>query len=45
MVILDLGLPDGDGIDFIRMVRRDSSIPIIVLSARTDEADKVSSER
>ena len=41
IVILDLGLPDGDGIDFIRMVRRDSSIPIIVLSARTDEADKV----
>lgn len=41
LVILDLGLPDGDGIDFIKIVRMDSSIPILVLSARTDESDKV----
>jgi two-component system KDP operon response regulator KdpE len=41
MVVLDLGLPDGDGVDFIRDVRTWSDIPIIVLSARTTEADKV----
>lgn len=41
MVILDLGLPDGDGLDFIRSVRRDSTTPILVLSARTMEGDKV----
>lgn len=41
LVILDLGLPDGDGIDFIRAIRKWSSIPIIVLSARVDEADKI----
>ena len=42
LVVLDLGLPDMDGEDFIRIVRRGSVIPIIVLSARTDEKDKVS---
>lgn len=42
LVILDLGLPDMDGEEFIRIVRRSSSIPIIVLSARSDERDKVS---
>jgi len=41
LVILDLGLPDGDGIDFIRDVRAWTSVPILVLSARIDEADKV----
>ncbi|CAK0757570.1 DNA-binding transcriptional activator KdpE [Gammaproteobacteria bacterium] len=41
MVILDLGLPDGDGVDFIRELRAWSDIPVIVLSARTTEADKV----
>ena len=41
MVVLDLGLPDGDGMDFIRDLRAWSDIPIIVLSARTTEADKV----
>jgi two-component system KDP operon response regulator KdpE len=40
-VVLDLGLPDGDGIDLIRDLRAWSDIPIIVLSARTAEADKV----
>jgi len=40
-VVLDLGLPDGDGFDFIRELRAWSEIPIIVLSARTAEADKV----
>lgn len=41
LVVLDLGLPDGDGIDFIRDYRSWSEIPVIVLSARTAEADKV----
>ena len=41
MVVLDLGLPDGDGVDLIRDLRSWSNIPIIVLSARTTEADKV----
>ena len=41
LVILDLGLPDGDGNDFIRDVRSWSSVPIIVLSARVNEADKI----
>ena len=41
MVVLDLGLPDGDGVDFIRDLRAWSDIPVIVLSARTTEADKV----
>ena len=42
LVILDLGLPDLDGENFIRDVRSVSTTPIIVLSARTDERDKVS---
>ena len=42
LVVLDLGLPDMDGEEFIRIVRRNSMIPIIVLSARTEESDKVS---
>ncbi len=41
VVILDLGLPDGDGMDFLKLIRLDFSTPIIVLSARTDEKDKV----
>lgn len=41
LVVLDLGLPDGDGVDFIRDLRSWSDIPIIVLSARTSEAEKV----
>lgn len=41
LVILDLGLPDGDGLEFLAGVRRDALTPIIVLSARSDESDKV----
>lgn len=41
LAILDLGLPDGDGIQFIREVRQWSSMPVIVLSARSDEEDKI----
>jgi two-component system KDP operon response regulator KdpE len=41
LVILDLGLPDGDGVDFIRDFRGWSTVPIIVLSARAAETDKI----
>ncbi len=40
-VVLDLGLPDGDGVDFIRDLRGWSSAPVIVLSARSSENDKI----
>jgi two-component system KDP operon response regulator KdpE len=42
LVVLDLGLPDGDGEDLIRDLRAWSDVPILVLSARTTEADKIS---
>lgn len=41
LLVLDLGLPDGDGLDVIRDVRGWSAVPIVVLSARADEADKI----
>jgi two-component system KDP operon response regulator KdpE len=41
LVVLDLGLPDGNGVDFIRDLRTWSEIPVIVLSARSAETDKV----
>ncbi|MEC5161740.1 two-component system, OmpR family, KDP operon response regulator KdpE [Janthinobacterium sp. CG_23.3] len=41
LIVLDLGLPDGDGIDFIADVRKWSGVPIIVLSARVGEGDKI----
>jgi two-component system, OmpR family, KDP operon response regulator KdpE len=41
VVVLDLGLPDGDGKDVIRRVREWSDVPIIVISARDREAEKV----
>ena len=41
LVILDLGLPDGDGESYLRDLRAWSQVPVIVLSARTDETDKV----
>ncbi|AMB75103.1 two-component system response regulator KdpE [Pantoea ananatis] len=41
LVILDLGLPDGDGKNFIGELRQWSTLPVIVLSARIDEQDKI----
>jgi len=41
LVVLDLGLPGLDGLDVIRELRRSSAVPIIVLTARGDEADRV----
>ncbi|MFZ1640021.1 MAG: two-component system response regulator KdpE [Candidatus Contendobacter sp.] len=41
LVVLDLGLPDSDGMDFIRDLRAWSGMPVLVLSARVEEYDKV----
>ncbi len=41
LVILDLGLPDGDGIIFVQEFRQWSSVPVLVLSARDSEHDKI----
>jgi two-component system KDP operon response regulator KdpE len=41
LVLLDLGLPDGDGLDVLRALREWTRVPVIVLSAREREGDKV----
>lgn len=42
LVILDLGLPDMDGVEVVRGIRTWSTVPVIILSARSQESDKVS---
>src|SRR5882762_5703943 len=41
LVVLDLGLPGQDGLDVARALRRDGDVPIIMLTARSDESDKL----
>jgi two-component system KDP operon response regulator KdpE len=41
LLVIDLGLPDGDGVDLIRELRQWSAAPVIVLSARSGEDDKI----
>ena len=41
LVVLDLGLPDLDGVEVLRRIREVSSVPVIVLSARSESVDKV----
>jgi two-component system, OmpR family, alkaline phosphatase synthesis response regulator PhoP len=41
LIVLDLGLPEVDGLEVIRRLRRDSAVPIVVLTARDDEIDKL----
>ncbi len=41
LVILDLGLPDMDGMNFLSFVRKEGLTPVIILSARTNESDKI----
>ena len=41
LVLLDIGLPDGSGLDVCRALRKDSQVPIIMLTARGSEADRV----
>ena len=41
LMVLDLGLPDGDGAELVRAVRRQSALPIVVASARQEQAGKI----
>src|ERR1017187_6952949 len=42
LIILDLGLPDMDGVEVVKGIRAWSSVPIVILSARSQESDKIS---
>jgi DNA-binding response OmpR family regulator len=41
LVVLDLGIPEPDGLDVIRAIRRESNMPVVILTARDDELDKL----
>ena len=41
VVLLDLGLPDGEGLDVLRDIRRTSDVPVIIATARGEEADRI----
>ena len=41
LVVLDLGIPEPDGLDVIRAIRRESNLPVVILTARDDELDKL----
>ncbi len=41
LIVLDLGLPDVDGLDVLRRIRAESSVPVVILTARSDETDLV----
>jgi two-component system alkaline phosphatase synthesis response regulator PhoP len=41
LIVLDLGLPDGNGLDILRELRRTSNLPVIILTARGEEVDRI----
>lgn len=41
LVVLDLSLPDGDGLDTLRFIRRESDLPVIILTGRGAETDRI----
>lgn len=41
LIILDVGLPDGDGFDVLKTLRQTSNVPVIMLTARNDEVDRI----
>ncbi len=40
-IVLDVGLPDGNGFEFLKEIRRDHSTPVLFLTARSDEVDRI----
>jgi len=41
LIVLDLNLPDGDGVELCRRIRKTSDVPILMLTARDDDIDKI----